>query len=139
GLNPGALHAVWTLQGLGALTAAGSAQDAVRRALTHPAASVRRAALQVLPRDARLVDGMLAAGIIPDRSSPTSVDYTVGTGLLQDADAHVRVQALLTLSEIAPTAGTRTAITEMLFAPENARDPWLPDAIGIAGATQGVD
>ncbi len=139
GLNPGALHALWTLDGLGVLRASGPAQDAAHRALTHPAAGVRRAALQVLPRDERLLGGMLSAGIIPDRSSPTPVTYTVGTTFLQDADAHVRVQALLTLSEIAPSARTRTAIAEMMFAAENARDPWLPDAAGIAGATQGVD
>jgi putative membrane-bound dehydrogenase-like protein len=139
GLNPGALHAVWTLDGLGLVRTAGPAQDAVRKALQHPAAAVRRAALQVLPRDAALLDGMLAAGIIPDRESPTSVSYTVNTGLLQDADAHVRVQALLTLSEVTPSAKTSTAVAEMMFAPENARDPWLPDAVAIAGAKQGVD
>ncbi len=139
GLNPGALHAVWTLDGLGLVRAPGTAQDAVRRALTHPAAAVRRAALEVLPADARLVDDMLRAGIIPDRGSPTSVSYTVATGLLQDADAGVRLQALLTLSTIPATPATRSAIAAMLIAPENARDRWIPEAAGIAGATQGAE
>src|SRR5688572_26417369 len=53
GLNVGALHALWTLHGLGALADA-QAMRAAREALYHPAASVRRAALMMLPRDERL-------------------------------------------------------------------------------------
>lgn len=137
GLNPGALHAVWTLDGLGALRTSAEARAVVTRALNHPAASVRRAAMMVLPRDERLIDGMFAAGIVPDRTSPTPVTYTVGTAILQDADAHVRLQALLTMSEAPPSQRIASTLQEMLFSPDNARDPWIPDAIAIAGAKQG--
>jgi hypothetical protein len=82
---------------------------------------------------------MFASGIIPDRTSPTAVTYTVGNVLLQDADAHVRLQALLTLSEVAPSPRTASAITEMLFTPDNARDAWMPDAAAIAGAKQPLE
>ena len=54
----------------------------------------------LLPRDQQLADGIFAAGILPDRSSPWTVEYTVPTGILQDADAHVRLEALLVLSEL---------------------------------------
>ncbi|HEX6938091.1 MAG TPA: PVC-type heme-binding CxxCH protein [Longimicrobiales bacterium] len=139
GLNPGALHALWTLEGLGAIESDPRALEAARRALHHPAASLRRAALMVLPRDARLLDDIFAAGILPDRTSPHEVDYTVGTGVLQDADPHVRVTALLTLAELPPTPRAATAIVELITAPGNARDPWLPDAAAIAGVKQGPD
>ena len=54
GLNPGAIHALWTLHGLGAIAESSpAAADAVVAALGHPSAGVRRNAIQVLPRDAR--------------------------------------------------------------------------------------
>jgi putative membrane-bound dehydrogenase-like protein len=139
GMNPGALHALWTLDGLGALESEGDAVDAVRSALHHPAAALRRAALMVLPRDGRLESDIFDAGILPDRDSPTVVEYTVATSILQDADAKVRLQGLLALSELAPTDRIRRAVAATLLAPSNATDPWIPDAAGIASAALGVD
>ncbi|MGH7449700.1 MAG: PVC-type heme-binding CxxCH protein, partial [Longimicrobiales bacterium] len=94
GLNPGALHALWTLHGLGAITANADASAAARRALHHPAAALRRAALMVLPRDQQLLDDIFTAGMLPQRTSPHEVEYTVPSGVLQDADAQVRLTAL---------------------------------------------
>ncbi len=139
GLNAGALHAIWTLDGLGAIASNGAAQDAVRAALRHPAASVRRAALQVLPRDERLMNDIFDAGLLPDRSSPHEVDYTVPSAVLQDADGQVRLTALLALSELPPSERAAAAIVEVMSVPRNARDPWLPDAAAIAGVKQGPD
>jgi uncharacterized protein len=137
GLNPGALHAIWTLHGFGAIPGNASALAAARRALHHPAASLRRAALEILPRDARLLDDIFEAGLLPDRSSPHDVDYTVGTNVLQDADPHVRVAALLALSELPASARGVEALVSLITVPQNARDRWLPEAVAIAGATQG--
>jgi hypothetical protein len=137
GLNPGALHALWTLHGLGALADDADALAAARRALHHPAASVRRAALMMLPRNAQLLEDILAAGILPDRASPWTVEYTVGTGTLQDANAHVRLEALLALSELPASPRAASAINDMFWHTENARDPWLPDAVAMAGVRQG--
>src|SRR5690606_25315570 len=53
GLAPGAMHALWTLDGLGVFAesdAAKEATDVALHALEHPSAGVRRAALTVLPR-----------------------------------------------------------------------------------------
>jgi len=136
GLNVGALHALWTLHGLG-LT--GDALAAARKALHHPAASVRRAALQTLPRDDATLNGVFAAGILPDRTSPWSVDYTVPTSVLQDADAHVRLEALLVLSELPGNPRAASAASDVIMNPDNARDPWIPDAIAMVGAKQGVE
>ncbi len=139
GLNRSALHALWTLHGLGALGQGGEALTAARNALYHPAASLRRAALMLLPRDQELADAIFAAGILPDRSSPWTVEYTVPTGVLQDADAHVRVEALLVLSELPASPRAGSAVADILTYPANARDAWLPDAVAIAGARQGPE
>jgi len=139
GLNVGALHALWALHGLGAIPSNAQALEAVRRALSHPAASVRRAALQVLPRDARLMDDIFAAGLLPDRTSPWTVEYTVPSNVLQDSDAQVRLTALLALSELPASPRASRAILDLIYVPQNARDPWLPDAAAIAGAKQGPE
>jgi HEAT repeat protein len=58
GLNPSAIHALWTVQGLGALDGSDSkATETALAALKHPSAGVRRAAAMVLPRN----DSSLAA------------------------------------------------------------------------------
>ena len=137
GLNPGALHALWTLDGLGAIETDANAREAVRAALNHPAASLRRAALMVLPRDQQLLDDIFASGMLPDRTSPHAVDYTVASSILQDADAQVLMTALLTLSELPASEQSANAIIELIKVPDNARDRWLPDAVAIAGVKQG--
>lgn len=137
GLNPGALHALWTLHGLGAVPGNAEALAAARNALYHPAASLRRAALMLLPRDQQLLDGLFAAGILPDRTSPWPVEYTVPTSILQDADAHVRLEALLVLSELPASPRAAAALAEIISLPSNARDAWIPDAVAIGGSKQG--
>jgi putative membrane-bound dehydrogenase-like protein len=137
GLNPGTLHALWTLDGLGALTSNADAMTAARNALRHPAASVRRAALMMLPRDTQLLTDILAAGILPDRGSPWPVEYTVANSMLSDADMHVRLEATLAMSELPPSDRSANVVRELFGSLDNARDPWMPDAIAIAAAKHG--
>lgn len=149
GLNVAALHALWTLHGLGAIptdmwtpqtvSVDPSAEAAARRALYHPAASLRRAALQILPHNERLLNDMLTAGILPDRTSPWPVEYTVPTSILEDADAQVRLTALLAIADMPSSERAATTIAEMIVHPDNARDAWIPDAAAMAGAKQGVE
>ena len=139
GLNSGALHALWTLHGLGALQSNAEVVKAARNALNHPAASLRRAALQMLPRDQALLDGIFAAGILPDRTSPWPVEYTVSTAILQDANAHVRLEALLALAEMPASPRAAAAISDIIAFPANARDPWIPDAVAMAAVKQGPE
>lgn len=139
GLNPGALHALWTLDGLGAIAGDARAREAVRGALHHPAAALRRAALMVLPRDQQLLNDIFAAGMLPDRTSPHEVEYTVGSRVLQDGDGQVRLAALLALSELNASPRAASSIVDLITVPQNARDPWLPHAAAIAGVKQGPD
>jgi hypothetical protein len=59
--------------------------------------------------------------------------------LQQDADPGVRLEALLVLSELPPSDRAAAALMDVLFVPQNARDPWIPDAVGIAGARHGLN
>jgi putative membrane-bound dehydrogenase-like protein len=85
GLNPGVIHALWTLHGLGALDESNAAATAVvGGALEHPSAGVRRNAVQVMPRNSASVKAIEEAR------------------LLGDSDAQVRLATLLSLAEIPP-------------------------------------
>ena len=93
GLNSPAVHALWTMHGLGVLDGRNAlALDAAKRALTHPAAGVRKAAQSVLPKTAQSVTDLLSAGA------------------LNDKDLNVRLNALLALSQMPASAEAGRAI-----------------------------
>src|SRR5690625_7492710 len=82
GLNPGAIHALWALRGLGALDQpAGEAFQAAVAALNLPSAGVRSNSVQVLP------------------AAEDSVEAFLDAGLLDDADCVVRFSNLITLAQ----------------------------------------
>ena len=136
GLNTAAIHALWTLHGLGALDgsspspingeragvrgeavrSASPATQAATTALKHPSAGVRRAAVMVLPRDNAGRDALLA------------------TKVLDDSDAQVRMAALLALSEMPASDAAGGATLAMLQASRNSDDRWIPDAATAAAA-----
>jgi azurin len=90
---------------------------AVRRALTHPAAGVRKAAQSVLPRTSESLAAILAAGA------------------LEEADLNVRLNALLTLSVMPASAEAGRALYAASKRPEVVADEWLPEALWIAATT----
>lgn len=115
GEDPAALHALWTLHGLGTIDDP-KVRDAVTGALRAKAPSIRRAAAEVLPRDESAARAILAAG------------------LLEDADPVVRRESLRVLSECPPSAEIGKAIVAALLRPENAGDRWIPLAATTAAA-----
>jgi putative membrane-bound dehydrogenase-like protein len=117
GLNVGAIHALWTLHGLGALDGANhEATAAAVAALKHPSASVRRNAAQVLP------------------SNESSARAIVESGLLKDADRQVRLAALLALADLPGSAESAHGAMAAIQDPETLRDRWLADAATSAAA-----
>ncbi len=118
GLNPGALHALWTLHGLGTIQPSNPAvlRTAIA-ALRHPSASVRRAAIMVLP------------------PSAASVAAVVQSKLLKDPDAQVRLAALLALADGPSSDLAAKEIFEALQDSANSDDRWIPDAATAAAAT----
>jgi azurin len=115
GTNGGAMHALWTLKGLGELeTPTTEAYRAAVEDLKHPAAGVRKAAAMVLPRTAEAASAMLAAAT------------------LDDPDLHTRLAATLVLSEMPSSAAVAQAILKASRQPDNYGDPWLGRALYIA-------
>ena len=113
GLNPGAIHALWTLHGLGGPDAvAGPAVGALK----HPSAGVRRNALLVAPRDERSAGAILASGA------------------LRDDDAQVRLAALLALAEMPASEAVAASLVESLLAGTAEGDPTMADAVVIAAS-----
>ena len=135
GLNPGALHALWTMHGLGALD--GDHPDALAAAaaaIHHPAPGVRRAAVMVLPAREESLEAILDAGLLPDRTAAGETDYMVDSAAMDPADAQVRLAAVLALADMPPSDRAGRAIAELALVRENAGDHWLREASAIAGA-----
>jgi putative membrane-bound dehydrogenase-like protein len=117
GNTPGAVHALWTLEGLGALDRSNAGVvAAVTSALTHPSASVRKAAMMVYPR---LNDSAVAL---------------LNSGALKDVTLLNRKSALLSLSELPSNESAGTAIFALLCESENSDDRWILDAATAAAA-----
>ncbi len=115
GLNVGAVHALWTLHGLGAMNGGSpEALAAAANALNHPSAAVRRNAAAVLPPTAQTGRAILAANI------------------LEDENAQVRLAALLALSEVPSSRLIGQAIYRMHDREDNRGDRILEDALIIA-------
>ena len=119
GLNSGATHALWTLDGLGAVqgpNAQPAVTKAVLAALAHPSPGVRRNALRVAPRDRVTSRAILAANS------------------LLDSDAQTRLAAFLALAEMPPDRKAAEAILAAFAANRVARDKWIVDAATAAAA-----
>ena len=68
GINAPAIHALWTLHGLKAFNGTNpEALNVAIKALTHPAAGVRRAAIEVLPKTAATFQAMQKADLFEDK------------------------------------------------------------------------
>ncbi len=114
GQNFAAAQALWVIQGLNVVRSGNEAFQVVTEALKHPAAGVRKAAIQVL--------------------SP--VQWTekeiLESGVLDDPDPNTRLTAILSLVKTPPS----DAIGEKLFALSNEEtiknDNWLAKAVYVA-------
>ncbi|MFM1802567.1 MAG: hypothetical protein RJA81_1919, partial [Planctomycetota bacterium] len=109
GLNVGAIHALWTIQGLGA---ADSQISVISKALSHPSAGVRKAAADVLPR-----------------KSQESLTALLSSHSLNDRNLQVRLSAILALAELEPSAQAAAALVKAIGDSENLQDPVLADAL----------
>jgi putative membrane-bound dehydrogenase-like protein len=121
GLNPGAIHALWTLHGLGLLDGKNAEANAVAiSALKHPSAGVRRNAALVLPRTEASLAALANANLFT-----------------KEPDAQVRLAAFLTASEVPASSNTVdvSGLTRALQLSANTEDRWLMDALTSAAAT----
>jgi putative membrane-bound dehydrogenase-like protein len=120
GNAPAALHALWTLHamtdsGRDVATLVGVAEKAMR----HPAAAVRKAAMDVVPRTKDGLRAVLEAKPLGDKSD------------------QVRLAAFLALAEMpagVAGAGAGESVFLAMGRPENAKDKWIPQAATAAAA-----
>jgi mono/diheme cytochrome c family protein len=110
-----ALHALWTLHGLGLLDEA-----AHRAALGHADAAVRRNAVRALGKDAAAVALFFSSAVV------------------SDADLLTRLAALVKLGEFPTTPQIKTVVTALVRNPANQQDDWLREASRLLGKVHGA-
>ena len=121
---PGALHALWTLHGLGLIT---SVLPAVHEALSHGDAAVRKAAVEVLPATVETSDAIATSGVLTDNNLNTRL-----AAVLKVVDlGEVATPELLSAAEAARAGGDDWIATalDLLQGPEEqqvAHDDTLP-------------
>ncbi len=115
GINAPAVHALWTIHGLKALDATNQeALNVAVKALSHPAAGVRRAAIQVLPKTAATFQVLQKAKVFEDK------------------DLRVRLAAVLATTDMQPSAPIGNVLLEMAEKEENIADTWLRHGLTVA-------
>lgn len=114
GLNAPAIHALWTLHGLGLIERDEQVFDAVVKSLSHPSGAVRKAALQVLPIDNRSREALLQSQV------------------LQDEHLNTRLAAFLKVGEFPADREIANALHGAVADATNETDRWLSQALYAA-------
>ncbi|WP_089321352.1 PVC-type heme-binding CxxCH protein [Pontibacter ummariensis] len=115
GFNPAALHALWTIQGLGALEKGDKeAVAVVKAALKNEATAVRKAALQTLPNATWANEAFLQSNLI------------------KDSDPNTQLAALLKLAEQEPSDALGKTLYALSKTDEVKQDVWLSKAVYVA-------
>ena len=115
GNNPAAIHALWTLHGLGTLDNS-EAKAALVAALKHPAQAVRKTAIQVMP------------------PVPATAATLLDANTLNDSEPLVVLNTVLKLSETPQSPATQQALLARLG--KTPADRWLPEAFANALTNQ---
>lgn len=115
GLNSPAVHALWTLQGLDAYDAA--SMQVMVRALKHPAAGVRKAAVEVLKEEKKGLSSIIQSNIHNDRN------------------LQVRLAVFRSLADYPASKETGALLFKATLNSQNAKDPWLSRALFAAAVT----
>ncbi|MDO6602240.1 PVC-type heme-binding CxxCH protein [Arenibacter palladensis] len=114
GLNTGALHALWTLKGLGALDGSNAAaNEVVTKALNNSSYGVKRAALALLP------------------ATKESSEILAQSGLLSSKDPQIKLAAVLRAGELPESNALYTEIEKLSKDEASTSDKWINAAIKI--------
>jgi len=114
GNNYAAIHALWTIDGLGGLTKDDKAEPIVTNALKHPSPGARKAAIQILSK------------------SQWTEDVIMKSDILNDKDPSTRLAAILALVEIAPSESLGATLYKLSLEEEVKNDEWLSKAVYVA-------
>ena len=112
--NLSSVHALWTLDGLGALDDSNlEVKEVAEKALSSSSDAVKRAGLALLPE------------------SEVGSQLLVESSLLQDDNLHIRLAAILRASELPEIDELHRAIEGIVNNPVNVEDKWLRAALKI--------
>jgi putative membrane-bound dehydrogenase-like protein len=111
----GAIHALWSLEGIGALDKATH-----QAALIDKDATVRRNAIRALP------------------ANEEGRQLFFGSGVIQDPDLITRQVAFVKLAEFPTIPGIKTVVAQLPRTAVNTNDAWLNDALTLLGRVHGV-
>ncbi len=114
GLNGGAVHALWTLHGLGALDGSNTEASSVAiQALSMKSDAVKKTALALLP------------------NTQAGSEHLVASGLLMASNLHLRRAAILRASELPENQALYQTMEKIADDPTNLSDKWLDAAVKI--------
>ncbi|MGN6508558.1 MAG: PVC-type heme-binding CxxCH protein, partial [Chitinophaga sp.] len=111
--GPAALHALWTIDGLGATA---ESRKIIQNALQHKDPAVRKAAIQILGKYPRGEQEILASGI------------------LKDPDANTRLAAIVSLTEAPPSEAIGRELFNISVEDAVKQDEWLSKAVYAAAS-----
>ena len=117
GVNAPAIHALWTLHGLGLLKNNASAIAAATKALSNSSGGVRKAAVEVI------------------KALPTALKAYQNAKVFEDADYRVRLAAVIAIADMKPSTEAYAILNKMLKVKENADDKWINMALRSARGT----
>ncbi|AHM60844.1 membrane-bound dehydrogenase domain-containing protein [Flammeovirgaceae bacterium 311] len=113
--NPAAVHALWTIKGLGALeNNQKEAVASVKNALGHKDPAVRKAAVQVLP------------------NTGWAHEVIVESGVLQDQEPNTQLAAILAVAEMEPSDAMGKELYQLSKQGQVKNDEWLSKAVYVA-------
>ncbi len=116
GLAPAALHALWTIEGLGALESDPEAKNVVGGALYHTSGAVRKAGVQILPKNETTDDALQRARV------------------LQDKDPEVQLAALLYFADRPASVDIGKTLYQLSTEKKIMNDLWLSKAVYAAAS-----
>ena len=114
GDNFAAIHALWTIDGLGALAKDDQAEAIITNALNHVAPGVRKAAIQILSK------------------SHWTEEAVTKSNVLNDKDPNTRLAAILSLVEISPSVSLGETLYKLSLEESVTSDEWLSKAVYVA-------
>lgn len=112
--SKGAIHALWALDGLGALDGSNEeANEVASKALNSSSAGVQKAAIALLP------------------TTDVGSELLVSSGILEAKNLHVRLAAMLRASELPETDALFQKMESLSKEEQNSKDKWLSAASKI--------
>ena len=116
GYNFAAAHALWTIDGLGALSKDDDAEQIVTNALKHRSPGVRKAAIQILSK------------------SQWTEEAVTKSNILNDEDPNTRLAAILSLVEVSPSVTLGETLYKLSLEESVKGDEWLSKAVYVAAS-----